>query len=220
MTHWKLPSVLGVMLGVLAGPAQATQQQNFWTWFEGNRDFMTGYASNTSAVTQAVGRRLQNVDRGLTYEMGQAADGVYEFIVSANGVRDVFPEVIKLVKAAPEIEGWRIIAFRPRRPDALQSKLEYAGFSVSGSDVWYRSEEAGDHFNLTVLVKGLDGDNEKKAIGAAFIMLDLALGEFDVATKLRSINFGALPPDPESQGLKPLNELPREVDARFTEADQ
>ncbi len=217
---WKRYALLAATLGLLCAPANATQQQNFWTWFVDNREFLENYNSNTAAVTQAVGRRLQNVDRGLTYEMGQAADGVYEFIVSANGVRDVFPEVNKLVRVAPEIEGWRIIAFRPRRPDALQSKLEYAGLAISGGDIWYKSEGEGDAFNLTVLVKGLDADNEKKAIGAAFIMLNLALGEYDVATKLRSIDFGALPPNPESQGLKPLSALPGEVDARFPTSKQ
>ena len=111
---WKRYALLAATLGLLCAPANATQQQNFWTWFVDNREFLENYNSNTAAVTQAVGRRLQNVDRGLTYEMGQAADGVYEFIVSANGVRDVFPEVNKLVRVAPEIEGWRIIAFRPR----------------------------------------------------------------------------------------------------------
>ena len=104
---------------MLPGAASATQPQNFWVWFQENRGFLESYATNTQAVTRALGGRLQNVDRGLTYELGQAADGVYEFIVSANGIRDVFPEVIRLVRAAPKIEGWRIVAFRPRRPDAL-----------------------------------------------------------------------------------------------------
>jgi hypothetical protein len=208
-------ALLTAILAMLPGTASATQQQNFWVWFQENRGFLESYAANTQAVTRALGARLQNVDRGLTYELGQAGDGVYEFIVSANGIRDVFPEVIRLVRVAPEIEGWRIIAFRPRRPDALTSRLDYAGMSISGEDIWYRSEDGGSEFNLSVYIRGLDPANERTAVGAAFLMLDLALGEYDVATKLRSIDFAPLPPDPAAQGLKPLNDLPREVDARF-----
>lgn len=220
MTLWKFPLWLGAVLVLFSSPVHATKQQDFWAWFKENKDFLETFHTNTEAVTRAVGMRLLNVDRGLTYEMGQAADGIYEFIVSADGVRDVFPEVIKHVRAAPEIDGWRIIAFRPRKPDALNFKLEYAGLAISGNDIWYRSEGEGDTFNLTVLVRGLNAQNEKKAIRAAFVMLDLALGEYDVATKLRSIDFGALPPDPDSQGLKPLSALPGEVDARFTGPEQ
>jgi hypothetical protein len=100
-------ALLTAILAMLPGAASATQQHNFWVWFQENRGFLESYATNTQAVTRALGARLQNVDRGLTYELGQAADGVYEFIVSANGIRDVFPEVIRLVRAAPKVEGWR-----------------------------------------------------------------------------------------------------------------
>lgn len=210
--------LFGALIGFMANPANATQQQNFWVWFEANRDFLAQYDTNTAGVTRAVGSRLQNVDRGLTYEMGRATDGVYEFIVSAGGVRDVFPEVRRLVKAAPEIENWRIIAFRPRRPEAVMDTLEYAGYKVSSRDIWYRSGEQDGAFALTVHVRGLDADNEKIKTRAAFIMLDLTLGEYDTATKLRHIGFAPLPPDPAAAGLKPLSDLPEEVDRRFAQS--
>ena len=207
--------LLGVLAGLLTGRAHATQQQDFWLWFEANRDFLAQYDTNTAAVTRAVGSRLQNVDRGLTYEIGRAPDGVYEFVVSAGGVRDAFPEVRRLVRAAPAMEDWRVIAFRPRRPVAELDSLEYAGQKVSVRDIWYRSGERDGEFALTVHVGGLDADNQEIKTRVAFVMLDLALGEYDTATKLRHISFAPLPPDPEAAGLNPLGDLPEEVDRRF-----
>ncbi len=210
--------MLVALTGVVSGPALATQQQDFWAWFQANRDFLTQYAANTAAVTGAVGNRLQNVDRGLTFEMGRAPDGVYEFIVSADGIRDVFPEVRRLVKAAPEIENWRIIAFRPRRPDALELNLEYAGIEVSGGDLWYSLAAEGGQLALTLFVKSLTRSNHDVMADAGFIMLDQVLGEYDTATKLRFIDFAPLPPDPEAAGLKPLGDLAEEVDRRFAQS--
>ena len=213
----KFLPLIGALAVLVFGPAQATQQQDFWTWFQANRDFLTHYDTNTAAVTGTVGRRLQNVDRGLTFEMGRAPDGVYEFIVSAGGVRDVFPEVRRLVGAAPQIDNWRIIAFRPRRPEGLNLILEYAGIKVSGGDLWYRLATNGGQLALTLFVKGMTTGNRDAMARAGFIILDQTLGEYDTVTKLRFIDFAALPADPETAGLSPLSGLAAEVDRRFAE---
>ena len=209
--------LFGALIGFMANPANTTQQQNFWVWFEANRDFLAQYDTNTAGVTRAVGSRLQNVDRGLTFEMGRAPDGVYEFIVSAGGVRDVFPEVRRLVGAAPQIDNWRTIAFRPRRPEGLNLILEYAGTKVSGGDLWYRLATDDGQLALTLFVKGMTAGNRDAMARAGFIILDQTLGEYDTATKLRFINFAAFPADPETAGLSPLNALAEEVDRRFAE---
>jgi len=207
--------LLGALAVLVFGPAQATQPRDFWAWFQANREFLTQYATNTTAVTNAVGKRLQNVDRGLTFEMGRAPDGVYEFIVSAGGDRDVFTEVRRLVRAAPKIDDWRIIAFRPRRPEGLNLRLEYAGIKVSGGDLWYRLAAEDGQLALTLFVGGMTAGNRDTMARAGFIILDQVLGEYDTATKLRVIDFAALPADPETAGLRPLSELAGEVDRRF-----
>lgn len=211
----KYLALFGALAVLTLSPAQATQPRDFWAWFQANREFLTQYDTNTTAVTTAVGRRLQIVDRGLTFEMGRAPDGVYEFIVSAGGNRDVFTEVRRLVSAAPQIDDWRIIAFRPRRPEGLNLNLEYAGIKVSGGDLWYRLESDGGELALTLFVRGMTTDNRDIMARAGFIILDQVLGEYDTATKLRVIDFAALLADPETANLKPLSDLAEEVDRRF-----
>jgi hypothetical protein len=53
------------------------------------------------------------------------------------------------------------------------------------------------------------------ALMAAFLMLDSALGEYDVETKVGSINTFPTPPDPPAQGLKPFPTLTEEFDSLY-----
>ena len=46
-----------------------------------------------------------------------------------------------------------------------------------------------------------------------FLMLDCALGEYDVETRIGPITTHLLPPDPVGKGLKPFLMLPEESDA-------
>jgi hypothetical protein len=52
---------------------------------------------------------------------------------------------------------------------------------------------------------------------ASFLLLDNALGEYDVEMKTGFIERHALPQEPEQRGLKPFNELPHTFDAFYDE---
>ncbi len=195
--------------------ARAAPQEAFWAWFAQNTEFLKQYDTNRDPVLDEIGRRLHEVHEGLTFEIGQAADGIYDFIISAAGIQEVFPEVVKLAKAAPRIEGWRIISFRPRAVDGSKQKLEYGGMTLSYADFWYQSEDQGEKLGLMLFVRGLSEENETTVRVATYLMLDTALGEFDVETKIGSIELEALPEDPATMGLKPFKDLAAEVDRRF-----
>ena len=67
--------------------AKAAARADFWVWFQESTGFLETYTSDTPAVIGAVGERINAVNRDLAFEMGQADDGVYEFIVSADGIK-------------------------------------------------------------------------------------------------------------------------------------
>lgn len=193
-------------------------REAFWTWFQDNKAFLETYAANTQEVVTAIGNHLDAVNPQLAFEMGQAADGIYEFIVSADGVRDVFPYVVALTEAAPTIPGWRIIAFRPRKPDSLGNVVWFGGMELGTSAVWYRSSSHEDRLDLALSVAGQDKDGTQEMLGALFLLLDATLGEYDVATRIGCIEFEDCPSEPAAAGFKPLSELAGEVDARFATA--
>jgi hypothetical protein len=63
---------------------------------------------------------------------------------------------------------------------------------------------------LTLYVRGLTDANKNAVYGAAFILLDNALGEFAVETRVGFLERNGRPDHPESLGLKPFTAF-REV---------
>ena len=81
------------------------------------------------------------------------------------------------------------------------------GHSVSFEQVRYRSLPEGQKLGLDLFI---DIDAEEKHLTMmGFILLDMALGEFDVATGIGSVVIRAGSPT----DAKPLSELPGEFDA-------
>jgi hypothetical protein len=187
----------------------------FWAWFRENTAFLETYAEDTPGVVGEIGERLNAVDPRLAFELGRADDGAYEFIVSADGIREVFPEVVALVKAAPAVPGWRIVAFRPRKPGSLGRTVRYGPVELGADALWYRASDQADRVALTLCVEGRDEDGARAMLGPIFLLLDATLGEYDVTTRIGAIEFAACPAQPVAAGLRPISDLAREVDARF-----
>ncbi len=171
-------------------------------------------------MTLEIGEAFDMLGDGLSFEYGKAEDGIYEFTVSAEGMRENIPGVLAAVESAPEIEGWRLIAFRPRNPRFPTLAVRMGDAYVEPDNVWYRIVEAGERVDLVVAIEGLAAENKGSMGQAVFILLDQALGEYDVMTKLRYVDFEALPPGPGRHGLKPLTEIPADFDAIFLEGAQ
>jgi hypothetical protein len=61
-------------------------------------------------------------------------------------------------------------------------------------------------------VNGLTPANRDQLAHPGFLLLDGALGEYDVETKLGSIEFEPMPAEDRRDGLRPFRELPAVVD--------
>lgn len=190
----------------------------FWTWFRDNAPRFENYLENTHEVVAAIGQQIGAVDNQLNFELGRADDGIYEFIVSADGIRDVFPAVQALVAAAPVIPGWRVIAFRPRKSGDLANEVRYEGLSLGAGSLWYRATPNDDRLDLTLCVEGQDVTGVHSMLGAVFLLLDATLGEFDVATKIGALEFADCPDNPAADGFSRIPDLAGEVD-RITATD-
>jgi hypothetical protein len=62
--------------------------------------------------------------------------------------------------------------------------LQYRGVSVKASSVSILVEPDGVKAGITVIIPGYTKDKQKTYLGLAFLFLDQALGEFDVATRV------------------------------------
>ena len=208
--------------GGAEAPAAELPFEVFWQWFVSAerrlRDAYDGGVVEIEAAVAEIGDRLHRIHPELCFEYGHADDGVYELILSAGGILSHFPAVSALKQAAPEVPGWRIIAFRPRKASCARIQLGEAVLEPDG--LWYRLMPDADQADLDLFVADLTPETLEGLGCAAFLMLDAALGEYDVATRIGAIDFDALPENPAGLDLKPIGALRADFDALFPQTKQ
>lgn len=180
-------------------------QKRFWKWFEDNASSLAAIRSGNDPILQKLGRELRKVHPNLNFEMGLSDNDQLEFIVSANGVRRVFPIVEQLVACAPTVPNWKIIAFR--QPKGSVPEILYENFLLKTEDVWFAYKHRMDKVDLTIYIRDLSRGNAEQAIGASFILLDNELGEYLTATGIGFIEHKPLPDNPAARGFQPLSEI-------------
>jgi hypothetical protein len=153
-------------------------------------------------VADELAKQLKKVNKGLSFLFGPVVDGRREFIISADGIRERFPAVKTLVSAAPDIPGWKIIAFRPPVQDISDLTLMLGDTEVSANDIWFAVQQSGPNFDLEIFLNIPPTSNRDTVTGAAFLILDHTVGEYNVETRFGSITIKDLPTNPASAGLR------------------
>lgn len=194
-----------------------TKEEKFWDWFSKNN--LTYYnevegIDTTKPLFQKLNAELAKVNDELTWEFSPVKDnGIREFTISADGMKDFFPIVEKLVNAAPEIPNWKINAFRQRIPgDDL--KIDYGDFSVSYSDIFFKYADEGEKIGIELYIRDFDGNGHKQ--NAIYILLDGLIGEYDTETVIDWIEWKKLN-ESETDKLFKFYELRELVDRKKEE---
>ncbi len=86
-------------------------------------------------------------------------------------------------------------------------KVTYANTTLSVDDVWFSYERENSLIHVDLYIRGHRPDEDVEFGSAAYLLLDLALGEYVVETRIGGIARHALPPDPESLGLIPFRKI-------------
>lgn len=188
--------------------AKTTPEQQFWNWFKDHEDLLFNFEKDRERIFDQLGSEMHKVNPSLTFEFGPKEDGRREFVISADGIKDAFPEVEALYAAAPSLPHWRFIKFRPRRKPL---DVSYEGVSVKADSVRVRIDPAGQIANLTVSIPGYTEVSGNAYRAVAFLFLDGALGEYDVETRVDQIGVDGKPK--ESSRTYSLEELPAAFDA-------
>ncbi|EDM65435.1 hypothetical protein PE36_09021 [Moritella sp. PE36] len=192
--------------------AKESKEQTFWKWFIKNESTIFEFEKNQDKVLDSISSQLSGYHEDVVFEISHIKDGKREFIISADGISDVFPHVESLVKHAPEFNQFSIIAFRPRIENYADFKLEYAGKEFDVSKVWIYSRVEDGYFDLIVYHPDFIEQESNIFISGSYILLDMAIGEYDVVKKIRYIDHQKLPDNPEKIGLKPFAELQKIFD--------
>jgi len=161
------------------------KEQQFWTWFKQREDALFNFDRDQERIFDEIDMALANVSSLLTFEFGPVTNGVREFVISADGVKSGFPAVEALAAAAPVLPQWNIIKFRQRQTPILE--LSYADKTVNPSDVEFCLLSNGRELGVYLFFDAYSEDETLIWRNIGFLLLDQALGEFDVATKVGPI---------------------------------
>ncbi|MBP1688563.1 MAG: hypothetical protein H6Q33_4706 [Deltaproteobacteria bacterium] len=184
-------------------------QRAFWTWFERNAErFRDVEVPDKEQLLDELLEALHGYCPHLWFETGRADDGCNELIISAEGDTSYFSAVRTLIAAAPQIAGWRFVAFKPGSGFDFDTCYEDVTFSPKAT--WFlplRSSSDPSALGIRVGYAHYDQAREQTFLTGTFIMLECALGELALAEHVQHIEVVGLPSSPESSGYSPLPEL-------------
>jgi hypothetical protein len=200
---------LFAMLGsLLLGQSNRTPEQEFWRWFEQNESLLFNFETNREKVFDGLAKAMRQVHPDLTFEFGPVENSKREFVISADGIKDGFPKVISLFEAAPKLARWSFIKFRPRR---IPMDIAFGGISIRAKEVFFTLDRDENKVGITLFMPGHTDESHEKYLPIAYLLLDQAIGEFDVETKVGFIEIKSVSDSPKSK--RPLSELPKAFDA-------
>lgn len=165
------------------------REKDFWNWFEKNsEDYFQLKESRYESLFNNLHSQLSKINPDLVFEFSAELDsGKREFIISADGIVSAFPDVIRLVEAAPELKNFNIIAFRQR---GNEDEIQFNDVELNIDDMFftYKNDQQNNLVNVIIYMNGFTEENED-FIDAAFILLDNLVGEYDVGVKIGEIEF-------------------------------
>jgi hypothetical protein len=171
-------------------PLEPAAMRSFWIWFRGIAASLRPLTADDDPILAALTEKLATLHPDLTFELGPADDETREFVISAGGAREAFPAVTALAAAAPDLPRWRVVSFRPRRVSPARIAVE--GLSLSPADVRFELRPEPGGTGIVLYIPGYERNDHARYVAAAFALLDTALGEVDVETKLGSVELRVL----------------------------
>ncbi|UCE65169.1 MAG: hypothetical protein JSU85_09840 [Candidatus Zixiibacteriota bacterium] len=173
----------------LFGSAVKSPEEKFWTWFEKNQNSLFNFEQERDRNFRLLAKEMKKINSNLTFEFGPIFNnGKREFVISAGGISEAFPKVESLFAAAPELDKWIFIKYRPRR-DLMP--IEFGNEKIRPEDIKCQVFEDNDKIGILLFFEDYCDEKLELFGHIGFLMLDQALGEYDVATKVGFVEFAA-----------------------------
>lgn len=186
----------------------------FWRWFAGNESrFRRIDESSRDRLLAEIESQLHAFCPELYFEVGGSSTGPCELIITAEGDVSQFSKVMELVEAAPDLEGWRVVAFKP--PMGFDFTTTHAGIRVDARELWFRPLESAKQpkaLGLLIGVPGYEHSSHDEYLFAVKVALRTALGERTWAKGITHVDVGPLQGAPREKGCMQITELPRYIE--------
>jgi hypothetical protein len=181
-----------------------TKEQKFWDWFSSRSDQYLDFEKNQDRLFDNLKLQLNKINGDLTFEFGPVSSNHRrEFVISADGIKKSFPDVINLVNSAPVLDHFEIVAFR--QPHLGFTQISFKDIQIDLKDVFFRYGKDNGKIGIELNIRNYQENNDWGA--AAFILLDNILGEYDTEMNLSWIERKKLD-ELEILKLLPITDLP------------
>lgn len=197
------------------GADDSADVRAFWEWFVRNEARLRSIDSGDDPRLDELLRKLREYCPKLSVEVGGAPEGPVELIIRAWGRREHFPQVRRLVAGAPPIDGWKVIAFKPKQGFAFVST--YEGVRIDPKECWFlplESKKDPNALALRIACPDFDPARRNTFTSGLLQVLDTGLGEIEHAEAIAWVEVVALPDDPASDGYIELVDLQAFLDWR------
>jgi hypothetical protein len=132
--------------------------------------------------------------------------------ISADGISELFSYVIRLCNELKLLSNWIVFPFRQRLDNIGDLEIRMDGNLIKGEDILFVSRETENRIDLDICVKNME-TIDNPVINAIFLMLDSAVGEYDVVSKIGNVDIKPYSSLKNNDQLTALVELPRLVDS-------
>jgi hypothetical protein len=176
--------------------SKKNKEAEFWAWVLKHIDEITKIESGHDPIYQQANEELKKYHRELVLEVCGN-----RLIISADGMKRFFPNVEKLVAAAPESDDFEVVAFRQAQGF---SAINYNGVDISPDDIYFDYKVVKDQLDVNIYHKDYSEENRNLIGGAIFIILDHGIGEYLVETKLGHIEFKRFN---QQENLQPISNI-------------
>lgn len=178
-----------VLLTELASCRSKTKEEKFWDWFQTNESSYYSESGKRAELFSELRTELHAIDENLTFAFTPIQKNhVKKLTISADGIVSSFPAVSALVSKAPRIKNWKFSAFRQRIPgDDLAIDYEGLGIKIAYNDIYFRYSEDSAKLGLELTIRNYNNSKEFK--NATYVLLDGLVGEYDMGTRISSIEF-------------------------------
>lgn len=191
--------------------APILSNEDFWNWFVKNEKLFFSAVKKQSNIEKnffdKISPKLNELKDGFFYLTGMLDENTVELILTADGTIKNFIFVEQLVKAAPQIKGWKFTALKPPT-DNDQFGIEMSGYKINTANIFFYSNDdpnQPDEVDITLIHDHLDEENRSTVSNGVFVFLDNYLGELNFASLID--NVAIIGRDEVEKELIPIHKL-------------
>ena len=192
-----------------------TKEQLFWDWFRTNEAnfFFLNQITNINERERILDDFLYHLHRycdHLFFEIGGHPNDKQDLIISADGNSDLFTKVESLVKHAPTLEYWNIIALKPPKGNFI---IDYEGIKLDPNCIYFMplSSKTSKKIGLRVYIQNYENAKKMDFLTGTYLLLDNLLGERSSALNIGHLEIQDLSIFPKKEDLIEFNKLPKYI---------